>query len=74
MAKQYCAFFVSWRHAKRRPFGWFADEASYRRAAAEALEAKINALAEEGWIIDQIMPASGLTAKDCAGFTIIAFK
>ena len=74
MSKQFGAYFVSWRHAKRRPLGVFADEASYRRAAAEALEAKMNQLAQEGWIVDAIIPASGLTPRDSAGFTIVVFK
>lgn len=74
MSKQFAAFFVSWRHAKRRPLGLFSDESSYGKAAAQALEAKMNQLAQEGWIIDEIIPASGFTPKVTAGFTIIAFK
>jgi len=74
MSKQYVTSFVSWRHAKRPPLGIFSDESSYGRAAAEALEAKINQLAQEGWIIDSIIPSRGMTVRDAAAFTIIAFK
>jgi len=74
MSKQYVTCFVSWGHSKRPPLGIFSDESSYGRAAAEALEAKINQLAQEGWIIDSIIPASGLNTRDSSGFTIVAFK
>jgi len=74
MSKQFAAFHVSWRDAKRRPLGIVADETAYGRAAARALEAKLNELAEEGWILDRIMPASGLTARQTSAFTIIVFK
>jgi len=74
MSKQYAAYFVSWRHAKRRPLGLFADESSYGRAAATALETKINQLAQEGWIIESIIPAAGISARETAAFTVIAFK
>ena len=74
MSKQFAAFFVSWRHAKKRPLGLFSDESSYGIAAAQALEAKMNQLAQEGWIVDDIIPATGLTPKASAAFTIIGFK
>jgi|GEM_PF-1485329 len=74
MSKQFAAFFVSWRHAKRRPLGLFADEASYGRAAAEALEAKMNQLAQEGWIVDTIIPSGGISPKAASAYTIVAFK
>jgi hypothetical protein len=73
MSKQYAAFHVSWRESKRRPVLFAGDEA-IGRAAADALEARLNALVEEGWIIDRIIPASGLTPQQSAAFTIIAFK
>ncbi len=74
MSKQYTCEFVSWRHAKKRPLGWLADESAYGRAAAEALEARLNQLAQEGWIVDTIMPAGGFRAKECAAYTVVAFK
>ena len=74
MSKQYATHFVSWRHAKRRQVGFFADETAYGVAAAEALENKLEALAEEGWIIDRIVPSAGATPQLAAGFTIVAFK
>lgn len=75
MAKQFATFYVSWRDSKSAPFGGpFSTEAAYGRAAAEALEAKLNDLAEEGWVIDRIIPAGGYTATLSAAFTIIAFK
>ena len=74
MSKQFAAYFVSWRHAKRRPLGIVADEAAYGRAAAEALEEKMNQLAQEGWIIDTIIPANGVGPKLSSAFTIVAFK
>ena len=73
MSKQYAAFHVSWRDSKRRPI-LFSGDGSIGRAAADALEAKLNALAEEGWIIDKVIPATGLTAQQSAAFTIIAFR
>ncbi|NWG92211.1 MAG: hypothetical protein HXY21_06835 [Parvularculaceae bacterium] len=73
MAKQYAAFHVSWRDSKKRPILFEGDEA-LGRAAADALELKLNELAEEGWIIDKVIPASGLTPRQSAAFTIIAFK
>ena len=74
MAKQFATFYVSWREAGSAPLGLFSTEASYGRAAAEALEKKLNALAEEGWVVDRIIPAAGYTSKLSAAFTIIAFK
>lgn len=50
------------------------SEEDFGRAASDALEAKLNALAEEGWIIDKIIPAFGLTPRQSAAFTIVAFK
>jgi hypothetical protein len=74
MSKQYAAHFVSWRHAKKRQVGFFADEEAYGIAAAEALEQKLEALAAEGWIIDRILPSAGQTPQVAAGFTIVVFK
>jgi hypothetical protein len=74
MSKQFLAVHVSWRDAKNRPLGIFAVEADYARAAARALEEKLNALATEGWIIDQIHASAGLAVQQTAGFTIVAFK
>jgi hypothetical protein len=74
MSKQFATHFVSWRHAKKRQVGFFADEAAYGAAAAEALELKLEALAAEGWIVDRILPAAGATPQLAAGFTIVAFK
>jgi len=34
----------------------------------------INQLADEGWIIQEIIPSSGLTSKQTAAFTVIAFR
>lgn len=74
MAKQFETHYVSWRQAKDRPNQLFANEAGYGAAAASALESKLNALAEDGWIIDQIIPATGIDPKHTAAFTIVAFK
>jgi len=74
MSKQFAAFHVTWRDAKRRPFGLFADERAYGRAAAAALQDRLNDLADEGWIIQEIIPATGLTAKQTSAFTLIAFR
>jgi hypothetical protein len=73
MSKQYAAFHVSWRDSRKKP-ALFGSEEDLGRAAADSLEAKLNALAEEGWIIDRIIPAFGLTARQTAAFTIVAFK
>lgn len=74
MSKQFASFHVSWREAKKRPIGIFADDAAYARAAAQALEAKLNELAQDGWILDRVIAGSGLTARQSAAFTIIVFK
>lgn len=74
MSKQFAAFHVSWRDASRRPLGIIADEAAYARAAAQALEVKLNELAGEGWILDRIIPVSGLTPRQTSAFTIIVFR
>lgn len=74
MAKQFATFHVSWRDARRRPFEPFAGDAEYGRAAAQALEAKLNDLAQEGWIVDRIIPATGLTPRQSSAFTIVVFK
>ncbi|MBI1366215.1 MAG: hypothetical protein GC153_09710 [Alphaproteobacteria bacterium] len=74
MSKQFASFHVSWRDAKRRPWGLFADEAAYARSAAQALETKLNDLAQEGWIVDRVIPAGGITPQQTAAFTIVAFK
>jgi hypothetical protein len=74
MSKQFASFHVSWRDAKRRPLGFLADDGDYAKAAAQALEGKLNELAQEGWILDSVIPATGLTPKQTAAFTIIVFK
>ena len=74
MSKQFAAFHVSWRDAKVRPIGLFADERDYGRAAAAALQARLNQLADEGWIVQEILPAPGLTPRQTAAFTIVAFR
>ena len=73
MSKQFAAFHVSWRDSRHKPL-MFASELDLGRAAANALETKLNELAEEGWIIDRVIPAYGLTARQSAAFTIVAFK
>lgn len=74
MSKQFAAFHVTWRDAKRRPVGLFADERDFGRAAAAALQERLNQLADEGWIIQEIIPASGIVPKHTAAFTIVAFR
>lgn len=74
MSKQFAVFHVSWRDAKRRPVGLVANERDYARAAADAMQERLNALAEEGWIIQEVLPATGLTPKQTAAFTIVAFR
>lgn len=74
MSKQFATFFVSWRDAPNRPLGLAMDDAAYGRAAAQGLEAKLNDLAQEGWILDRVVPAFGLTARQSCAFTIVAFK
>lgn len=74
MSKQFAAFYVSWRDSKKRPFLFEGNEADLGHAAADALEMKLNELAEGGWIVDRIVPASGVMPRQTAAFTIIAFK
>ena len=74
MSKQFAAFHVSWRDAKIRPLGLVADERDYGRAAAAALQARLNQLADEGWIIQEVIPAGGITPRQTAAFTIVAFR
>ena len=75
MSKQFSAFYVSWRDAERRPFGLAGnDDPAYGRAAAAALQERLNQLADEGWIIQEIIPSGGLTSKQMAAFTVIAFR
>ncbi|GJL91752.1 hypothetical protein [Hyphococcus sp.] len=74
MSKQFATFHVSWRDAKGRPLGLIADERDYGRAAAAALQIRLNQLADEGWIVQEIMPATGLTPRQSAAFTIVAFR
>lgn len=74
MSKQFASFYVSWRDAKVRPIGLFADERDYGRAAAAALQMRLNQLADEGWIIQEILPAPGLAPRQTAAFTIVAFR
>ncbi len=74
MSKQFAAFYVSWRDSKKRPFLFEGNEADLGHAAADALEIKLNELAEGGWIVDRIVPASGVMPRQTAAFTIIAFK
>lgn len=73
MSKQYAAFHVSWRDSKRRPLMFGSDE-EFGRAAADALEMKLNSLAEEGWIVDRVIPSFGLTPRQSSAYTIVAFK
>ncbi len=74
MTKQFASFHVSWRDAEAFRIGLFADESVYGRAAAAALQARLNRLADEGWIIQDILPARGLTPRQSAAFTIVAFR
>ena len=74
MSKQFSTFYVTWRDAKNRPIGLFADERAYGRAAAAALQERLNQLADDGWIIHEIIPSNGFTAKQTAAFTVIAFR
>ena len=74
MAKQFATVFVSWRDARRRPIGLFANDTDYAQAAAQALETKLNDLALEGWIVERIIQASGLTPRQTAAFTVVVFK
>lgn len=74
MSKQFATFFISWRDAPNRPLGIAMDDAAYGRAAAQALEARLNDLAQEGWILDRVVPAFGLTPRQSSAFTIVVFK
>lgn len=74
MSKQFASFYVSWRDAKSRPIGLIADERDYGRAAAAALQTRLNQLADEGWIVQDILPASGISPRHTAAFTIVAFR
>lgn len=74
MSKQFVSFHVTWRDAKRPPIGLFANERDYGRAAAAALQERLNQLADEGWIIQDVLPASGITPRYAAAFTIVAFR
>lgn len=74
MTKQFAVFHVSWRDAKRRPVGLVANERDYARAAAAALQERLNALADEGWIVQEIIPATSIMPKQAAAFTIVAFR
>ena len=74
MSKQFSSFYVSWRDAGGLTVGLFSSERDYGRAAAAALQEKLNMLADEGWIIQDILPATGLTPKQTAAFTIVAFR
>ena len=74
MMKQFASFHVSWRDAEAFRIGLFASERAYGRAAAAALQTQLNRLADEGWIIQEILPAGGLTARQRAAFTIVAFR
>ena len=74
MSKQFAAFHVTWRDAKRPSIGLFSDERDYGRAAAAALQERLNQLADEGWIVQDIMPAHGFTPKQTSAFTVVAFR
>lgn len=74
MSKQFSTFHVTWRDAKRPAIGLFANERDFGRAAAAALQDRLNQLADEGWIIQEIVPAFGLTPKQTAAFTVVAFR
>lgn len=74
MSKQFAAFHVTWRDANRRPAGIFANERDYGRAAAAALQERLNQLADEGWIIQEIIPVWGIAPRQAAAFTIVAFR
>ncbi len=74
MSKQFATFHVSWRDHKMRPLGLVADERDYGRAAAAALQVRLNQLADEGWIIQEILPSAGITPRQSSAFTIIAFR
>lgn len=74
MSKQFVSFYVTWRDVGEGAPGLFAGERAYGRAAAAALQERLNALADEGWIIQEIIPASGFTPRQTAAFTVVAFR
>lgn len=74
MAKQFATVFVSWRDAKRGRPNMFSADADYHQAAAQALETKLNELALEGWIVEEIIQTPGLTARQASAYTIVVFK
>lgn len=74
MAKQYAVYSVSWRDAVNRPAWFTANPAEYQKSAAEALEAKLNHLAQEGWIIEKIIPCRSIHSNEATAFTIVSFK
>ncbi|MEM9169030.1 MAG: hypothetical protein AAGC56_05205 [Pseudomonadota bacterium] len=77
MAKQFAVHHVCWKDASDAPAASFwplGDEKRLRAAAARALETKLNALADDGWIIDAVHPDGGLRGREGAGFTVVAFK
>lgn len=74
MSKQFASFHVTWRDSKRAPVGLFANERDYGRAATAALQERLNQLADEGWIIQEIIPMAGIHPRQTAAFTIVAFR
>jgi len=54
--------------------GLLDNDPAYGHAAAAALQERLNQLADEGWIIQEIIPSSGLTSKQTAAFTVVAFR
>ena len=74
MGKQYAVHYVSWRDHDKIFLGPFANEQNYAKSAAAALDERLAELASEGWIIDRILPATGVTVRQCAAYTIVAFK
>ena len=74
MSKQFVSFYVTWRDVREGAPGLFASERDYGRAAATALQERLNALADEGWIVQDIIPAGGLTPRQTAAFTVVAFR
>ena len=74
MSKQFAVFHISWRDAPRAPVGLFANERDYGRAAAAALQARLNELADEGWIVQDIIQSPGVTPRLNASYTVIVFR
>lgn len=74
MAKQFASFYVSWRDAKRAPIGLFANERDYGRCAAAALQTRLNELADEGWIVQEIIPQAGIDPRISCAFTVVVFR